>query len=155
MKYFAMLLLFFPAIVLANSDIEAPKPKPDAERIHHFYDRPAKIELGAALALNTYDNVQTCRTLGEKTRPIITTVTAINGVPVHEVIYGPAVAGREHYLPTQSCAGVTLFLAGELAAQEVVAYTLHRTGHHKIERFVRFFTIEGNTQGIIYSARHR
>ena len=144
-------ILLLAASIAQPAKIEAPKPKP----AHHFYDRTAKIELGAALALNTYDNVQTCRTLGETTRPVVATITAVNGVPVHEVVYGPAVPGRENYLPTQSCRGVTLFLAGELAAQEAVAYAFHRTGHHKIERFVRFFTIEGNTQGIIYSALHR
>lgn len=117
------------ALLIAHSLVKPPALKLSVERpVHHFYDRPAKIELGAALALDAYDNAQTCHALSNN--------------------------GREDSLPTQSCAGVTLILTAQLAAQEGVAYLFHRTNHHKIERFVRFFSIEGNTQGILHSMAH-
>jgi hypothetical protein len=145
------------ALLLAST-ITKPAPlnlKPPAE--HHFYDRTAEVELGAALALDAYDNVHTCKALSEKTRPIIATVTAIDGIPTHEVIYGPGTipAFHEAYLPASTCGQVTALLTAELAGQELVAYALHRSGHHKLEKLVRFFTIEGNTQGIIYSQIHK
>lgn len=136
------------ALLIAHAVIKpAPLKMPPAERpTHHFYDRTAKIELGAAVALDAYDNAQTCRTLSVTGPKYI-----ISGNMFLDI--GPT-KGHESGLPTQSCAGATALLTAQLAGQELVAYLLHRTNHHKIEKFVRFFSIEGNTQGIIQSALH-
>ena len=110
----------------------APKPKPLEVRsvqAHSFYDRYAKIELVPSVGLTLADNVQTCRKLA---RP----------------------GGHEDGLPTQSCAGVTLILAGEIATQEFLAYALHRSGHHKAERLVRLYKIEDSIRSITYSSTH-
>lgn len=115
------LALLFFCCMATRSAIEAPKPKPE----HRFYDRPAKIELALAASASAFDNVQTCRVLG--------------------------IGGREHFLPTQSCAGVTAFLTADVIAQEVLAYALHRSHHHKLERIVRFITLGSNVTGIIQS----
>jgi hypothetical protein len=95
---------------------------------HKFYDRPAKIELIAAVTLNAADNLQACHNLAR--------------------------GGREAYLPSQTCSGVTALLGAQLIAQELAAYWLHRMHRHKLERCIRFFTIEGNVQGLIYSKMH-
>jgi hypothetical protein len=112
------------------NDIDAPKPKLDAPE-HKFYDRVGKIELGAAVAVAGFDAAQTC----------------------HGMITDPAHT-RELGSPAQHCAPLTLLLGAQVAVQEGVAYLLHRTHHHKIERVVRFFSIYENTKGIVYSQRH-
>jgi hypothetical protein len=94
---------------------------------HRFYDRPAKIELAAAVTLSAFDSAQSCYNVTHK--------------------------GHENFLPTQSCAGITTMLTAEVAGQEVLAYMFHRTHHHKLERMVRFISISANLDGIIYSKR--
>jgi hypothetical protein len=130
------LSLLFLALVLAGTahanDIEAPKPKPDAIRPEHrFYDRVGKIELGVAIGAAAFDAAQTCHGM----------ITD----PAHTVELGS---------PTQHCAPLTLMLGAQVAVQEGVAYFMHRTHHHKIERVVRLFSIYENTKGIVYSAKH-
>lgn len=95
--------------------------------VHKFYDRPAKIELTVAIGAAAFDMAQTCHNLA-------------NG-------------GREQFM-TQSCAKNNLIEAGLLGAQELAAYTLHRTGHHKLERLVRLYSTVDSTIGIVYSKQH-
>jgi hypothetical protein len=95
---------------------------------HKFYDRIGKLELAGDLAMAAADSAQTCHNL--------------------------ATGGHEYMLRTQNCAKVNIALFGQVAIQEGVAYFLHRTGHHKIERVARLFSIEENARGIAYSAKH-
>jgi hypothetical protein len=138
-----------PAAPMPKAAIQPVQPAPlnlKLERpAHHFYDRTAKIELTAALALDAWDNVQTCRSLDNGGQPRLAYTS--NGVRYYSV-------HREMMLPSQSCPGVTLMLAAQLAGQEALAYLLHRTNHHKLEKAVRFFSIEENTQGVLYGAFH-
>jgi len=101
----------------------APQPRIE----HRFYDRPAKIELAAAVTLSAFDSAQSCYNVTHK--------------------------GHEDFLPTQSCAGITAMLTAEVAGQEVLAYLFHRAHHHKLERMTRFISISANLDGIIYSKR--
>lgn len=96
---------------------------------HRFYDRPTKWELVGVVALAAADTMNTCYHLA-----------------------GPN--WREDWLPTQSCGGVAAILAGQVAAQEVVAFVLHRMHAHKVERMTRLFSMEENTRGLVYSVRH-
>jgi hypothetical protein len=128
-----VLLLLFVVLLAGKaraSEIEAPKPKPDALE-HKFYDRIGRAEFGVAVAAAAFDAAQTC----------------------HGMITDPAHT-RELGSPTQHCAPLSLMLGAQVAVQEGVAYFLHRTHHHRIERAVRFFSIYENTKGIVYSQRH-
>jgi len=106
---------------------DAPKPKLDFQE-HHFYDIPGKILFGTALTVAAFDTAQTCHNL--------------------------ATGGHEDWLSTRHCSQATLIIMGQVAAQESLAWVLHRTHHHKLERLIRFFTIEEDTRGIIYSKEH-
>lgn len=99
----------------------------DMPKPHAFYDRTGKIEFGAALTAASADSAMTCKNLA-------------NG-------------GTESGLPTNHCPQVNLFLFGQVAGQEAIAYLFHRTGHHKLERLARFYTISQNTRGFVYSSR--
>lgn len=143
----AVLVLFaFAVPVRAQNAIElpdAPQPKPNTavdftviERpkvrfdrpVHKFYDKTAKIELGVNAALFAIDAGQTCHNLA-------------NG-------------GHEDVLPTQSCAGAIGIMAGLHGGQEVLAWVLHKTGHHKLERIARLYMTEAHVQAIAYSKAH-
>jgi hypothetical protein len=95
---------------------------------HRFLNRPAKFALAGSAALVTADAVLTCRHL--------------------------AAGGREVFLPTQSCAGVTAWLAGSFAAETGIAYLLHRTGHHRLERLAEIAAGVSSASGIGYTAAH-
>lgn len=99
-----------------------------SQKPHTFYDRPARIELGAAIVAASVDTGITCKNLA-------------NG-------------GRELWLPTQRCRNVGLILVGQVAGQELVVFALHKLKIHKLERLGRLYTIEENTHGIEFSLRH-
>lgn len=119
-----VMLMFLSPCCFAQELPDTPQPKP----VHRFYDKPAKIELGAAVTVASADSAITCHNLA-------------NG-------------GREVWQPTQSCAGNVAILFGGVATQEGVAFLLHKTGWHKPERLVRFFTIQASSRAIRYSAKH-
>lgn len=96
--------------------------------VHRFYDRPARYQLAAVLTMEAADAAQTCHNLA-------------NG-------------GFEFKLPSQNCAADTAMLFGAAGLQELAAYALHRTGHHKLERYARLVTIGFNLSGLNYSVRH-
>jgi hypothetical protein len=140
------------AHLIAPAKVEAPKPKAAIEVPHKFYDRTAKVELAAALSLDAWDNAQTCQHVFNDGKPELVVIEAPRPGYSGNWYWKQ---GRETGLPVQSCGGVTALLAAQLAGQELLAYVLHRTNHHQIERFARFISIEGNAQGIISSAAHR
>src|SRR5882762_5031206 len=121
------LLLCSPAHAKERSALpDAPVAKVTSE--HRFYDKPGKILFTSALTVAAADAAQTCYFLQH--------------------------GGKEDYLPTQHCPQVSLFIFGEVAAQEALAYFWHKTGHHKLERLTRFISIVDNTSGIVHSKRH-
>lgn len=101
------------------------KPVPKPQ--HHFYDKLAKIELAADGGLAAFDMAQTCHNL--------------------------STGGHEAWM-TQSCGANIGIVLGVHAAQEGLAYFLHRTNHHKLERFARLYTGQAHLRGIIYSKKH-
>ena len=108
----AMLFEFVLLAIPASIKPEALKPKP----VHAFYDRPGKILLASDFKAASFDSAISCRNL--------------------------STGGREWSLPSQSCSGITGILMGQVVAQEGFVFFLHKTGHHKLERAARFFTIE-------------
>jgi hypothetical protein len=99
-----------------------------AQNTHRFYDKTAKIEVAANWLVGGADLAETCYALGNRS--------------------------HEDWIPVQSCAGLLAAgVAGQLA-QESFAYFLHRRGHHKLERAVRFISLTGNAAGLVYSHKH-
>jgi hypothetical protein len=119
-----------PAIVIAPkaeplSPVHGVEERNPLIFTHRFYDKPAKVLLVSAVALAAADTAQTCRNLAR--------------------------GGQEHGMPASNCAQANFFLFGQVAVQEGVAYLLHRTGLHGLERVSRLFSISLNTKGLIQS----
>jgi hypothetical protein len=111
--------------------IESPKPKIEAPappaRIP-YWDTLNRIELGAGAAAAAVDMRYTCRNLDS--------------------------GGREYTMPAHNCGQAVAFTVGLYAGAEGVAYLLHRTGHHKLERIPVLYLIGANIHGAAYSAAH-
>jgi hypothetical protein len=96
---------------------------------HQFLDRTGVISLTGSAAVFTADAVTSCRNL-----------------------YG---GGHEAFLPTQTCAGISAWMASSFAAQTATAYMLHRSGHHRLERIAEFVWASGSVAGISYTFTHQ
>jgi hypothetical protein len=151
----ALVLSMFLLVPRAHADerVEAPRPKLEAPDVrglyvapvhqnlwplrqpkpvfktHAFYDRVGRIEFAVATGDTLVDTVQTCHNMGSPN-------------------------WHEQFLPTQSCGKASLMLFGQLAAQELGALALHKLGAHKLERVVRFATVQANLRGVIHSIRN-
>jgi hypothetical protein len=108
-------------------DMPAPKVIITKPVIHPFLDRPNKVEIIAIAGLWTFDMGQTC----------------------HNLAHG----GRENYL-TQSCGSNIAITAGVNAGTVGLAWLLHRTGHHKLERLPMLWKAGDSISGIVFSKRH-
>lgn len=80
------------------------------EAPHSFWDRANKVGFTLSFAVRAADAGQTCYHLS------------------HGSIEGSA--------PFQSCGGVTAWIMAGQALQMGGQYLLHRTGHHKLERWL-------------------
>lgn len=109
------------ALVMASV---AARPKPV---VHHFYDKPAKLELALAGTAAALDMAQTCHNLA---------------------------TGGVEYTLTQSCAADVGITMGILGMQELLALGLHKTGHHKLERLARLWSTTNNIEGAVRSKMH-
>jgi hypothetical protein len=114
-----------PSILLACCLAQISTPIPNNRP---FYDKVAKIELGATVALTAADLAMTCDNLAH--------------------------GGHEDWLPTQKCGTVIGIEIGGLALQEVLAYELHKRHHYKLERLVRLYLVQDRSRAIAYSWRH-
>jgi hypothetical protein len=79
------------------------------EAPHSFWDRPNTVGFATSFAIRAADAGQTCYHLR------------------HGSIEGSA--------PFQSCSGVTAWIMAGHALQMGGQYLLHRTGHHRLERW--------------------
>jgi len=94
---------------------------PDAPSQHHFLDRQNKIAFGTLAGLIAIDSVTTQRLTN---------------------------SGRAHEANPLWSSMVRQGWQGQMAASAIgyasalgFAYTLHKTGHHKIERWVNWLTV--------------
>ena len=125
------LLLLLACACQANELPDAPKPKPIETKhatVHRFLDRQTWIESGIWAAVGSADMVQTCR--------------------------GFAAGYHELWMPAQSCRNVVLLGVSAAVGTELVAYALHRTGHHKLELWPVRIGIGANVAGLITSKRN-
>lgn len=100
-------------------------PKPVARG---FWDSTNKKELMGLAVVSGFDMGQTCHNL--------------------------ATGGREYWL-TQSCPKDVGIMLGFDAAAVGVAWILHKTGHHKLERLPMLGQSEEHVRGIVFSKIHR
>lgn len=105
----------------------APVPVPEQTMTHRFFDRENLIGMAVHAAVRTADAVQTCTMLGR--------------------------GAREAWLPMKGCAGITAYSLAMVPAQIGNAYLLHRTGHHKLERWMPYVWAAPSAAGIAYSMR--
>ena len=99
------------------------------EAEHKFFDKTARFTLLGSAAIFATDAVTSCQNFANY--------------------------GREIILPVKNCAGISVWMAGSSASQIGSAYLFHRSGHHKLERFVEITWSAGSMIGIGYTLSHR
>jgi hypothetical protein len=100
---------------------------------HKFWDRQNKLLFVAAAALNGADFAVTRSNLqngGRELNPVV------------------RVFGR-------STAGLALNFVGETAGVVSLSYFFHKTGHHKLERWVSVVNIGASAGAVSYGLAHR
>jgi len=100
---------------------------------HRFWDKPNRILLAAAAAMNAADFAVTRANLqsgGQELNPVV------------------RVFGR-------STAGLAVNFAGETAGVVGLSYLFHKTGHHKLERMVSLVDVGASTGAVSYGLTHR
>lgn len=127
MKNLLKLALVFvlSSVAFAGEFTESPMPKTE---VHKFADTGNRISFVAMVSARSFDTVQTC----------------------HNIKIG----GGEDQLPGNSCKEVALFNTAFAGAGIGAAWLLHKTGHHKLERFPMWISFAGAAQGIAYSSTH-
>lgn len=103
---------------------DMPTPKPQ----HSFFDKWNKLEFASSGTLAAFDAGQTCHNL--------------------------ATGGHEDKLPVKSCGTMVAFTLAEQAGAWSLAWVLHKTGHHKLERIPALYLIGANSYAIAYSHKH-
>lgn len=114
----------------ASTFASAPQP---ATSEHKFWDRQNKLLFVTAAAFNGADFAITRANLqsgGQELNPVVR-------------IFG------------RSTAGLAVNFAGETAGVVTLSYLFHRTGHHKLERFVSVANIGASAGAVSYGLAHR
>ena len=120
-----------PAVssVFDSSLVSAPRPQ------HRFLDKPNLLLHSWNAAAETYD--------------AITTRRALNGRPVHELNPFGALFVNHGW------AGQAIFSYGfGVGGPLLTSYLLHRTGHHKLERWVTAVNACGSTTAGSWNLAH-
>jgi hypothetical protein len=119
-----------PAIEHASAFVSTPQPMTSE---HKFWDRENKLLLVTAAALNGADFAVTRANLqsgGRELNPVVR-------------IFG------------RSTAGLAVNFAGETAGVVSLSYFFHKTGHHKLERWVSLVNISSSAGAVSYGLAHR
>jgi hypothetical protein len=147
---FAVALFFIlgncPTSVAQGPLPEAPTPIPGVEHAsafvslpqpiaseHKFWDRENKLLFVTAAALNGADFAVTRANLqggGRELNPVVQ-------------IFG------------RSTPGLAVNFVGETAGVVAVSYFFHKTGHHKLERWVSVVNISSSAGAVSYGLAHR
>jgi len=100
---------------------------------HRFWDRQNKLLFVTSTALSGADFVITRANLqsgGQELNPVV------------------RVFGR-------STTGLALNFAGETAGVVALSYAFHKTGHHKLERYISLVNIGASAGAVSYGLAHR
>jgi len=119
-----------PAVEHASAFVSLPQPIASE---HKFWDRENKVLFFTAAALNGADFAVTRSNLqsgGRELNPVVQFL------------------GR-------STAGLAVNFVGETAGVVSVSYLFHKTGHHRLERWVSFINISSSAGAVGYGLTHR
>ena len=119
-----------PAMEHASAFVSLPQPIVSE---HKFWDRENKVLFFTAAALNGADFAVTRSNLqrgGRELNPVVR-------------IFG------------RSTPGLAVNFVGETAGVLSVSYFFHKTGHHKLERWVSFVNISSSAAAVSYGLAHR
>ncbi|MBZ5687146.1 MAG: hypothetical protein LAP86_19160 [Acidobacteriia bacterium] len=119
-----------PAVEHGSAFVSLPPP---ITTDHTFWDRENKVLFFAAAALNGADFAITRSNLqggGRELNPVVR-------------IFG------------RSTAGLAVNFAGETAGVVAVSYLFHKTGHHKLERWVSLINISSSAAAVSFDLAHR
>lgn len=119
-----------PLIEHASAFVSLPQPMTSE---HKFWDRENKLLFFTAAALNGADFAITRSNLqggGRELNPVVR-------------FFG------------RSTAGLAVNFAGETAGVMSVSYFFHKTGHHKLERWVSIVNISSSAGAVGYDLAHR
>jgi hypothetical protein len=119
-----------PLIEHASAFVSPPQPMTSE---HKFWDRENKLLFFTAAALNGADFAITRSNLqggGRELNPVVR-------------FFG------------RSTAGLAVNFAGETAGVMSVSYFFHKTGHHKLERWVSIVNISSSAGAVGYDLAHR
>jgi hypothetical protein len=120
----------FPVIEHGSAFVSLPQPVTSE---HKFWDRENKVLFFTAAALNGADFAVTRSNLQRGGR---------------ELNPGVRIFGR-------STPGLAVNFVGETAGVLSVSYFFHKTGHHKLERWVSFVNISSSAAAVSYGLAHR
>jgi hypothetical protein len=95
---------------------------------HRFMDRTNLIGMSVHATVRVADATQTCILLGRPGR-------------------------REIWLPMHSCGAIAAYSVSMVPAQVGSSYMLHRTGHHKLERWLPYMWAAPSAVGVGLSVR--
>lgn len=145
----SLALVFIGGILCKPSSAQGPipdAPQPSAEASsfvsvspaespsqHRFWDKQNIALFSATAAINMADFAVTRSNLqsgGRELNPIVR-------------LFG------------KSTAGLAVNFAGETASMIGVSYFLHKTGHHRLERFASTIDIGGSAVAVAYGLTHR
>jgi hypothetical protein len=121
------------ALLLACVASAAASDLPDAPG-HRFWDRTNKILLTTHAALETADFIATHHNLSRGGREL---------------------SWMAKPLCERGTAGQVAFFTGREATVAAASYLLHRTGHHKLERWFIVASSLDSAVGVTYSFSHR
>lgn len=121
-----------PVPAMEHTSAFVSMPQPTASE-HKFWDRENKVLFFAAAALNGADFAITRSNLqsgGRELNPVVR-------------IFG------------RSTPGLAVNFIGETAGVVSVSYFFHKTGHHKLERWVPMVNISSSASAVGYDLAHR
>lgn len=122
-----------PNMTLLSSLVAQTSPAPPANdpiAYHRFMDRTNISSMSFSAAAHAVDAAYTCHLL------------AVHGL-------------KEEIAPFNSCGGISSWVALGWGAGVGSSYWLHRTNHHKLERWANWISAGGSAFGIGYSIAHR
>jgi hypothetical protein len=114
---------------LAEQTSQAPPARYTIAR-HRFMDRTNITSMSFSAAAHAVDAAYTCHLL------------AVHGL-------------KEEIAPFNSCGGISSWVALGSGAGVGSSYWLHRTNHHKLERWANWISAGGSAFGVGYSIAHR
>jgi hypothetical protein len=119
-----------PAVEHASGFVSLPRPTANE---HKFWDRENKLLFVTTAALNGTDFAITRANLqsgGRELNPVVR-------------IFG------------RSTSGLAVNFVGETAGVVSLSYFFHKTGHHKLERWVSVVNVSSSAAAVSYGLAHR